>query len=59
MILIFAPLLTLLNIDNPYFKQVVGQIYPNELQLNKANISDTEVSFLELNLFITNGIVAS
>ena len=24
----------LLNIDNPYFKQMVGQIYPTELQLN-------------------------
>ena len=26
----------LLNIDNPYFEQMVGQIYPTELQLNKA-----------------------
>ena len=25
----------LLNIDNPYFEQLVGQIYPTELQLNK------------------------
>ena len=25
----------LLNIDNPYFEQMVGQIYPTELQLNK------------------------
>ena len=24
----------LLNIDNPYLEQVVGQIYPTELQLN-------------------------
>ena len=32
----------LLNIDNPYFEQMVGQIYPTELQLNKANSSDTE-----------------
>ena len=32
----------LLNIDNPYFEQMVGQIYLNELQLNKANSSDTE-----------------
>ena len=32
----------LLNIDNPYFEQMVGQIYPSELQLNKANSSDTE-----------------
>ena len=27
----------LLNIDNPYFEQMVGQMYPTELQLNKAN----------------------
>ena len=27
--------------------------------LNKANSSDTEAPFLELNLFITNGIVSS
>ena len=25
----------LLNIDNPYFEQMVGQIYPTELQLDK------------------------
>ena len=24
----------LLNIDNPYLEQMVGQIYPTELQLN-------------------------
>ena len=49
----------LLNIDNPYFEQMVGQIYPTELQLNKANYSDTEALFLDLNLSITNGIVSS
>ena len=49
----------LLNIDNPYFEQIVGQIYPTELQLNKANSSDTETPFLDLNLSITNGIVSS
>ena len=32
----------LLNIDNPYLEQMVGQIYPTDLQLNKANSSDTE-----------------
>ena len=45
----------LLNIYNPYFEQMVGQIY----QLNKANSSDTEAPFLDLNLSITNGIVSS
>ena len=49
----------LLNIENLYFEQMVGQIYPNELQLNKANSSDTEAPFLDLNLSITNGIVSS
>ena len=51
----------LLNIDNPYFEQMIGQIYPTELQLNKANSSDTEAPprFLGLNLSITNGIVSS
>ena len=49
----------LLNIDNPYFKQMVGQIYPTELQLNKANSSDTEAPFLDLNLSIINDIVCS
>ena len=36
----------LLNIDNPYFKGMVNQIYPPELQLNKAKTSDTEAPFL-------------
>ena len=35
----------LLNIDNPYFEQMVGQIYPTELKLNKADSSDTEAPF--------------
>ena len=38
---------------------MVGQIYPTELQLNKANSSDTEALFLDLNLSITNGMVSS
>ena len=38
---------------------MVGQIYPTELQLNKANSSDTEAPFLDLNLSIKNGIVSS
>ena len=39
--------------------QMVGQIYSTELQLNEANSSDTEASFLDLNLSKTNGIVSS
>ena len=48
-----------LNIDNPYFEQLVSQIYPSELRLKKATSSDTEAPFLDLNLSITNGIVSS
>ena len=45
----------LLNIDNPYFEGMVNRIYPPELQLNKANTSDTEAPFLDLHLSISNG----
>ena len=38
----------LLNIDNHYIVQTVGQIYPTERQLNKANSSDNEAPFLDL-----------
>ena len=38
---------------------MLGQIYPTEPQLNKANSSDTEAPFLDLNLSITNGIGSS
>ena len=40
----------LLNIDDPYFAQMVSQIYPTEFQLNKANPSDTESPFFRLRL---------
>ena len=49
----------LLNIDNPYFEKMVGQIYRTALQLNKANSFDTESPFLDLGLSITNDIVSS
>ena len=35
----------LLNIDNPYFEQMVGQIYPTELHFINANSSNTEAPF--------------
>ena len=41
----------LLNIDNPYFEGTVNQIYPSELQLSKANISDTEAPFFRSTSF--------
>ena len=49
----------LLNIDNPFFEGMVNRIYPPELQLNKANTSDTEAPFLDLHLSISNGFVSS
>ena len=49
----------LLNIDNPYFEGMVNRIYPPELQLNKANTSDSEAPFLDLHLSISNGFVSS
>ena len=49
----------LLNIDNPYSEGMASQIYPAELQLNKANTSDTEAPFLDLHLSIVDGFVSS
>ena len=34
----------LLNSDNIYLDQMVDRIYPTELQLNKANSSDTDAT---------------
>ena len=34
-----------LKIDNTYFDGLISQIYPPELQLNKANSSYTEAAF--------------
>ena len=48
----------LLNIDNPYFEGMVNQIYPSELQLNKAYTSYTEAPFFDLHLSISNGFVS-
>ena len=36
------------NINNVYFDNMVSQIYPSKLQLNKGNTSDTEAAFLDL-----------
>ena len=47
----------LLNIDNPYFEGMINRIYPRELQLKKANTSDTEAPFLDLHLSISNGFL--
>ena len=34
------------TIDNPEFVEHIPDIYPRELQLNKANTSDKEIYFL-------------
>ena len=47
----------ILNINNVYFDNMVSQIYPSELQLNKANTSDKEAAFSDLHLSISNDIV--
>ena len=49
----------LLSIDNIYFDQMVDRIYPTELLLNRANFSDTEAAFLDLNLCISHGTVST
>ena len=36
------------TIDNPEFEKHIPDIYPTELQLNKAITSDKEISFLDL-----------
>ena len=35
----------ILHVNYVYFDNMVSQIYPSELQLNKANTSDTEAAF--------------
>ena len=49
----------ILNINNSYFDSMVSQIYPSELQLNKANTSDTKAAFLDWHLSISNDIVST
>ena len=36
---------------------MVNPVYPSELQLNKAYVSDTEAPFLDLHLSISDGFV--
>ena len=49
----------ILNFDNPFFDNMIKDIYPNELLLNKANTSDLEADFLDLHLSITNNSVST
>ena len=52
-------LYNLLNVDNISFDQMMDRIYPTELQLNRANFSDTEAPFLDLNLYLSKGTVST
>ena len=47
------------NIDNPYFDNMISSIYPKELKLTKANISDISAAFLDLDISINNGKVST
>ena len=47
----------LLNIDNNFFDSMVNRICPSEPQLHKANMSDTDASFLDLHLSISGRVV--
>ena len=49
------------DLDNPYFKDMANQIYPHELQLNRANTTDTESLFLDIyvHLSISNWFVSA
>ena len=40
----------ILTIDNPEFEKHIPDIYPTELQLNKAITSDKETSFLDFDI---------
>ena len=47
----------LLNIDTDFLDSMVSRIYPSELRSNKANVSGTEASFLDLHTSISDGFV--
>ena len=49
----------ILNINNVFFDNMASQIYPSELQLHKANTSDTKAAFLDLHLSISNDIIST
>ena len=47
----------LLNIGYNFCDSMVNHIYLSEPQLNKANVSDTETSFLDLHLSLSDGLL--
>ena len=46
-----------LNIDYYFFDYMVNHIYPSELQLNRTIVSDSEASFLDLHLSLSDGFL--
>ena len=46
-----------MNIDYNFCDSMVNHIYLSEPQLNKANVSDTKTSFLDLHLSLSDGFV--
>ena len=48
----------LFHIDNTYFDGKIKHIDPSEHQCDKANSTDTNVSFLDLHLTISDGCVS-
>ena len=47
----------ILNIDNPFFDNMINKIYPNELSLNKTNSNEKSASFLDLQLSVTENSI--
>ena len=47
----------LLNFDKKFFDSMSNHIFPSELHLNKANVSDAEALFLNLHLSILDAFV--
>ena len=45
------------TIDNPEFEKHIPDIYPTELQLNKAITSDKDISFLDLDIKVVGSDV--
>ena len=54
----FRYLNDIFTIDNPEFEKHIPDIYPTELQLNKAITPDKESSFLLTPAFVTNAITS-
>ena len=49
----------ILSIHNTFFDDILIQMYSSELQLNKANTSDTKAVFLDLHFSVVYDIVST